>query len=136
MSSVAVLERLSKATDPKKALMKEVGDISGIHVMSARVLVAIYVGPEKTKSGLYRPPSQLKEDIFQGAVGLVLKKGKLAFKDDESTKFHGEDAAVGEWVTFVPGEGKRVQINGVDCRTIEDALIVMRIDDPEIITHR
>lgn len=135
MASAALLERLSEAKDTRKALLGEVGDLSGVDIFSAKVLVAIYIGPSKMKSGLYRPPSQLKEDVYQGAVGLVLKKGPMAFKDDGETKFHGQDVAVGDWVTFVPGEGKRIQISEVDCRMLDDTSILMRIKDPTIITH-
>lgn len=135
MPSIAVLERLSKAASPKNALQKEVGDVSSINLMSGRILVALYIGPEKTKGGIYRPTSQLKEDVFQSCVGLVLRKGALAFKDDENNKFHGQDVAIGDWVTFRPGDGKRIQINNVDCRIIEDTLIDMVIEDPEMITH-
>lgn len=137
MASLAVLERLSKADDPKKALLKELGDTSAVgELMGARILVAIYVGPEKMKSGLYRPQSQLKEDIFQGVVGLVIKKGPVAFTNDDKNDFHGQTVNVGDWVTFRPGDGKRIQINGVDCRLIEDVLIDMKISDPELITHQ
>lgn len=137
MASLAVLERLSKADDPKKALLKELGDTSAVgELMGARILVAIYVGPEKMKSGLYRPQSQLKEDIWQSCVGLVIKKGPQAFVNDEKNDFHGQAADVGDWVTFRPGDGKRIQINGVDCRVIEDVLLEMIIKDPELITHQ
>jgi co-chaperonin GroES (HSP10) len=137
MPSVAVLERLSQATDPKAALLKELGDLSGVQeLMGARVLVALYVGPEKTKSGLYRPQSQVKEDIWQGCVGLIVKKGPMAFQNDDKNDFHGQDPKIGQWVTFRPGDGKRVQVNEVDCRLIEDALIDMVISEPEIITHK
>lgn len=135
MPSVATLTRLSQAANPKQALLKEVGDVSNVSLLSGRVLVALYIGPEKTKGGIYRPTSQLKEDVYQSCVGLVIRKGAIAFKDDEQHKFHGQDVAVGDWVTFRPGDGKRIQIRSVDCRIIEDVLIDMVIDDPEIITH-
>lgn len=138
MASIAVLEKLSKAKNPKIGLVTEVGDVSKVALMGNRVLVAIYIAPEKTKSGLYRAPSTIKEDVFQGVVGLVLKKGHVAFKDDPAAKvhFHGEDVKLHDWVVFRPGDARRVQINGVDCRLIEDTLLDMVIDDPELITHR
>lgn len=138
MASVATLEKLSRASDPKQALIDGVGDLSKIELMSNKMLVAIYIAPEKTKGGIIRATQSLKEDIFQGVVGLVLKKSKLAFKDDEATKtyFHDQDVKVGEWVVFRPGDAKRVQINGIDCRFVEDVTIDMVIDDPEIITNK
>lgn len=138
MASVATLERLSQAKDAKSALKKEVGDISKIGIMGNRVLVAIYIAPERTKGGLIRAVQTIKEDVWQGTVGLVLKKGEQAFRDDAgtSTYFHGESVSVGDWVVFRPGDARRIQINGVDCRFVEDTLIDMVIDDPELITHR
>jgi co-chaperonin GroES (HSP10) len=138
MASVATLERLSQATDAKSALKKEVGDISKIGIMGNRVLIAIYIAPEKTKSGIIRATQTIKEDIFQGVVGLVLKKGAQAFQDDpgSNTYFHGENVELGDWVVFRPGDARRIQINGVDCRFVEDTLIDMVVSDPECITHR
>lgn len=138
MASVATLERLARAVDPKEALITEVGDLSGVQIMSNRILVAIYIAPEKTKGGILRASQTIAEDIFQGTVGLVLKKGGMAFKDDDASKtyFHGQDAKVGEWVVFRPGDAKRIQINGVDCRFVEDIMIDMVVSDPELITHR
>lgn len=138
MASVITLEKLARADDPKKALVAEVGDLSGIQVMSNKVLVAIYIAPEKTKGGIIRASQTIAEDIFQGTVGLVLKKGSLVFKDDEATKtyFHGQDVQIGEWIVFRPGDAKRIQINGVDCRFVEDVTIDMIVEDPELITHR
>lgn len=138
MASVVTLEKLARASDPKEALVSEVGDLSKIEVMSNRVLVAIYIAPEKTKGGILRATQTIAEDIFQGTVGLVLKKGGMAFKDDDASKtyFHGQDVKLGQWVVFRPGDAKRIQINGVDCRFVEDIMIDMIVDDPECITHR
>jgi len=136
MASVAMLERLSKYEDPKDGLLKELGDID-VDAFGNRVLVAIYVGPEKDKkSGLFRTPGALKEDIYQGTVGLVVKKGPTAFIDDDRNAFKGVVADLGDWVVFRPGDGKRIQFNGVDCRWLEDLDIDGRISDPEIITYR
>lgn len=138
MATVATLEKLSRASNPKLALITEVGDLSGIKLMANRVLVAIYIAPEKTQGGIIRATQTIREDIWQGVCGLVLKRGDTAFKDEPETKtfFHGQSAEVGEWVVFRPGDAKRIQINGVDCRMVEDTLVDIVIDNPEKITHR
>jgi len=136
-SGAAKLYEISMADDPKKGIMAAIGDISRVrHIFSGRVLIALYIAPEKTSGGIIRPDSNKKEDVFQSQVGLVIKKGAMAFKDDDSHQFHGQDIAVGDWVVFRPGDGKRIQINGVDCRWIEDTLIDAVVDDPAIVTHR
>jgi len=138
MASVATLERLSQAPNPKIGLINELGDLTKISVIGNRVLVAIYIAPEKTAGGVYRSTQTLKEDVYQGTVGLVIKKGKRAFHDDENVLkfFHDESVDVGDWVLFRQGDGKRVQINGVDCRLVEDTIIDGVLFDPEIITHK
>lgn len=138
MATVATLEKLSRASNPKIALISNVGDLSNVHLMSNRVLVAIYIAPEKTAGGIIRATQTIKEDIFQGTVGLVLKKGKTAFRDEPQTHnyFHDQDVEIGDWVVFRPGDAKRIQINGIDCRMVEDSLIDMVIDNPELITHK
>lgn len=131
----SVLMEIATADDPKKAITKAVGDLSKINLFSGRVLVGIYIAPEKTKGGIIRTTSNVKEDVWQGVVGLVLKKGALAFKDDAINQFHGQDVQVGDWVAFRPGDAKRIQINGVECRIVQDTLIDMVIADPDIVTH-
>lgn len=131
----AKLMQIATANDPKKAILENIGDLSKITLLSGRVLLATYIAPEKTAGGIYRPVTNVKEDIWQGVVGLVVKKGERAFKDDESTKFHGQDVSLGDWVTFRPGDAKRIQINGVECRIVEDVLIDMVIDNPDVVTH-
>jgi hypothetical protein len=49
MSNIAMLHE----KDPKEVLLEQVGDISKIEVFNMQVLVAVYIRPEKTKSGLF-----------------------------------------------------------------------------------
>lgn len=132
----AELYKLSESDDPTKAMRKQIGDLSCVHVAGGRLLVWTYIRPRKTKGGIILTDKEVREDLFQGTVGYVLKRGPLAFADDSNSNFAGFEAVVGDWVVYTPGEGKRIQINGVDCRIIEDALIAMTIPDPEFITHR
>jgi hypothetical protein len=133
------IERLADAASyaEQADLMREmVGDLSNVELMGNRVLVGIYIEPSK-RGSLYLAKDTLKESVFQGVVGLVLKLGKQAFKDDPDNKvnFHGQSALEGQWVTFRAGDAKRTQIRGVDCRLVEDTLIDMIVDDPNCITH-
>lgn len=136
MSSTSAVFKLSAADDPKKAIQSALkGALDQISLLHSKVLVALYISPEKTKGGIIRPDSNVKEDVWQGMVGLVVKKGPIAFVDDETNRFGGADAAIGEWVAFTPGDGRRIQINGVDCRIIEDTQLMLKVSDPSIITH-
>lgn len=132
----AKVYEFAQSKDPKSAMLAAVGDLSNIDVAGARVLVWPYVRSLVRASGLIAGTDKTaKEDVFQGAVGYVLKAGPFAFKNDTERDFGGFSAQPGDWVTFSPGEGKRVQIKGVDCRLFEDALILMKVADPDIVTH-
>jgi hypothetical protein len=43
---------MSHEEDPKKKLLEELGDISNVELFHNQVLLAVYLRPEKTKSGL------------------------------------------------------------------------------------
>lgn len=134
----AEVYNLADSVDPKSEMLKKIGDLSKVEIGGGRVLLWQYIAPRRTAGGIILTDKAVKEDIWQGTVGLVLKCGPLAFKDDEAARitFGGFSVNEGEWVVFAPGEAKRHQINGVDCRIIEDALIQMKITDPTIITHK
>lgn len=138
MSSAVKIYNIAKATDIKQAHIDAVGDVGKIRVMSGRVLIITYIASDKVgeKGLILRPDNNVREDVYQSVCGLVLKKGPLAFKDDENHKFHGQDVQVGDWVIFKHAEGNRIQINGAECRYMEDVFIDMVIQDPTMITHR
>lgn len=117
--------------DPKKELLKAVGDISTIDIYHNQILCAVYVRPEKTKSGLYIPDSNRQEDKIQGKVGLVLKMGPDALEDSSGTWFKGVEIKVGDWVVFRPSDGWSITVNGVLCRMIDDQNIRGRIVHPD-----
>jgi co-chaperonin GroES (HSP10) len=129
---------VSVITDPiKKEIFDAIGDLSKLdRLFSARVLVATYIPPRKSKGGIIFTDKELQESVYQGAVGLVVAKGPRAFKDDASNEFHMQDVAIGEWVVFRPGDSKRVQVNGVNCRIVDDTQIDMVVTEPDFVTHR
>lgn len=124
---------ISQATDAKQAIRQAVGDISGVDVLFNNILVGIYIRPEKTKGGILRPESNLKEDVYQGKVGLVLKKGPMAFVSDANIDFMEMQVNEGDWIAFRVGDALSMQINGVDCRMVVDRSVRMRVTDPEIV---
>jgi co-chaperonin GroES (HSP10) len=116
--------------DPKEAILKDIGDINDIEIFNNQVLCAVYVRPEKTKSGLYITSTSRDEDKIQGKVGLILKMGPAAFEDDgqwfANTQFNESD-----WVVFRPSDGWSITVNGVLCRIIDDVNIRGRIQHPD-----
>ncbi len=130
------LEILADAEDQRAKMIDLVGDLSKINIFGNRILVGIYIEPSR-KGSFYLAKETLKESIYQGTVGLILKLGSQAFKDDPENKifFRGDSVQVGDYVAFRAGDAKRCQINGLDCRFVEDTLIDMKVDDPNIVTH-
>lgn len=133
MSGKSKVVELSRAVDQKQELIRSIGDIDEFDIMSNRVLVATYIEPEKTVGGIILPQSRTNESKFQGKIGLVMKKGPLAFKDDEATRFYGQDIKIHSWVFYRPSDGWHFLFKGVDCRMIEDVHIMGVIPHPDYI---
>ena len=119
------------AHDPKQALLDSVGDISNYKLLGARVLVATYIQPEQTKSGIYLPDRTLAEGRFQGKVGLVIQLGDLC-----PTNIAYQ---VGDWVMYRASDGFElffVRPNGSEgtpCRILDEASVLAVIPDPAMV---
>ena len=127
------------ADDPAQPLLDAAGDLKDYEIFHNLVLVATYIAPAKVGS-IIMPDKRLEEDRFQGKVGLVLKTGPTAFKDDSVAKFGGISVKPGEWVMYRPSDGHelfirdRREVNiGLSCRLIEDVFIRGRVSDPSLI---
>jgi co-chaperonin GroES (HSP10) len=117
--------------DPAKNLSDSVGDISKVEVFNNQLLVAVYVRPQKTKSGIYLTDKTTDEDRYQSKVGLVLKKGPMAFDDNTGQWFKDVEIEVGDWIVFRPSDGWSITVNNVLCRMIDDTNIKGRVDNPD-----
>lgn len=139
MAARAKLREIASGEDPKEALLEALGDISGLELFHNQVMVATYIGPEKTTGGIILPDKTLAENRFQGKVGLVLKTGPLAFKDDPvNGAFFGEKTIKeGDWVFFRPADGMEMfsvdRTGGVPCRVFRDVDIKGRVSDPAML---
>ena len=127
------IESISKAKDPRQAIMDFVGDLSGIEMIGDRVLVGIYMRPEKTSGGIIRPDVNKVEDVWQGKVGLVLKWGPDAFTNPETGEQYAQVINPGEWGVFFVGDGKPLEINKAPCRMVRDVNFVAKIKNPEMV---
>lgn len=117
--------------DPAKDILEKIGDISGFDLFGPKVLVAIYVRPQKTKGGIYLTDRVRDEDLYQGKVGYVLKVGPGAF--DDSEWFGDVQIKVGDWVGFRASDGAALMVNGVNCRLLEDVRIYGKAAHPDLI---
>lgn len=129
--SASKIEQISRSNDPKAAIIKAVGDLSTVEVFNDLVLVGIFIRNEKTSGGIIMPSDTLKEDEYQGKVGLVLKKGPIAAFTDEAEP--GQNAELHTWVVFAIKDGWPVQINGTPCRFIPYERLRARISNPSMV---
>lgn len=149
MSNAAMaqsIDRLSRATDPKTAIIKEIGQdvIDSYRLLEDDVLIGTYIRPERTKGGIILTDRSKEEDRFQGKVGLLLKMGPTAFRYDRSGLYNAYDKSkpnwegceapqVGDWVVYRMSDAWEVSLRGVSCRIIRASLLRGAISDPMII---
>ena len=129
LSAPKILE-ISQAKDQKQAIINAVGDLAGIDIFSDLVLLGTYIRPEKTSGGIIRPKDNVVEDEHQGKVGLVLKKGPIAYGDWEDDTSLGQNAALHTWVVYQAANTWKFQLNGVACSIVPYDRLRFRTDDP------
>lgn len=116
---------------PKQELLRTIGDISSVEIFNNQVLVAVYIRPQKTKSGIFLTNQTVDEDRYQSKVGLIIKKGKSAFVDESGKWFDGISVDIHEWIVFRPSDGWSITVNGILCRMIDDINVRATIDNPD-----
>ena len=124
---------MTHEVDPKEKILEEIGDISGLDIYQNQILCAVYVRPEKTKSGLYLTDANRDEDKIQGKVGLLVKLGPIACDDTSGQWFQDVDVDLNDWIVFRPSDGWSVTVNGVLCRMIEDVNVRGKIPHPDMV---
>jgi len=122
---------MTHTIDPKSVALTEVGDTSKIVVFNNQVLIAVYIRPERTKSGLLLSQGARDEDKYQSKVGLILKTGPDAFLDEDGRWFKNAAIGVGDWIVFRPSDGWNIEVNGRLCRMLDDTSVRMTIDHPD-----
>lgn len=118
--------------DPKAKIREALGDISQVELFHNQVLLAVYLRPQKTKSGLYLTDSHVEEDRFQSKVGLLITMGPQAFEQDGNW-FSGLDFKEDDWLVFRPSDGWSITVNGVLCRIFDDINIKGRVPHPDAV---
>jgi co-chaperonin GroES (HSP10) len=86
-----------------------------------------------SKGGIILTDNTKQEQRFQGKIGLVVKLGEIAFKDDDLWPNADLRPKVGDWVFFRNADTSECAINGVSCRFIRDDLIRGRCLTPDTI---
>ncbi len=123
---------MSHEDDPKNKILEDLGDLSEIELFHNQVLLAVYLRPQKTKSGLYLTDKHVDEDRFQSKVGLLVKSGPQAFEQDGNW-FSGVNFNDHDWLVFRPSDGWSITVNGVLCRIFDDINIRGRVPHPDAV---
>src|SRR6267142_2109178 len=133
VASASKIEQISQSSDPRAAIIKAVGDLSGARVTADLVLLGTFIRNEKTAGGIIRPQENLKEDEYQGKVGLVLATGPIAYADWEDDASRGQMAQLHTWVVYAIKDAWPVQINGTACRFVPYDKIRMQTPTPQMV---
>lgn len=123
---------VNKPQETEEQIRAGLPHLAEFEVYHNKILVGIYMRPEKTSGGLYLPDTTRDEDRWQGKCAVVLKKGPLAFKSDNAVQFDN-DVNEGDWVVFRVSDGFSIDVEGIHCRMLEDSHIQARISDPSLI---
>lgn len=143
MPNAALKQRENAPYDPKRGILDKLGDISGVEIAQNEVLLAIYMRPELTPGGLALPISNLKEDRYQGKVGLVVKIGEACNFDFIDTIYGNSfklDVKLHDWVVVRPSDTWTLDLTSdpqamslsdfVPVRLVRDRQIRLRIPSP------
>lgn len=133
MAIASAAMKMKHENDPKKDVFDRVGDLGKFEVFHNNILIGTYVPPKVTAGGVHLPDKTRHENLYQGKVGLVLKKGPIAFVDDPTNKFHGQDVKVGDWVVYRASDGWELIVNNQHCRMLEEAHIRARVESPDVV---
>lgn len=118
--------------DPREELANKIGSLDDFELFNNEVLCAVYIRPEKTKSGLIIADQTRDEDKSQGKVGLIVKMGAAAF-NDPTGRWGFADMDLHDWVFYRASDGWAVTVNGILCRVLDDTNVRGRIQHPDVV---
>lgn len=146
MSAVLKSKQNDPAAQLKSEILAKIGDVSEFEIANNEVLLAIYQRPETTAGGIIMTPRDLKEDIYQGKVGLVLRIGEHCQFDRVHPYTNiktGIPISLHDWVVVRPSDTWALDINMksdalsskdfVACRLVHDKDIRAKIPHPGVI---
>tara|TARA_R110000787_G_scaffold272186_2_gene379557 strand:+ start:330 stop:734 length:405 start_codon:yes stop_codon:yes gene_type:complete len=94
-----------------------------------KILVAMPLADEKTKGGILKAASTVKDEELSNICGYILHLGKECYQD--SKRFpSGPWCKKGDWVIFRAYSGTRIKMYGQEFRLINDDTVEAVVDDP------
>jgi|TARA_R100001163_G_C4974232_1_gene132954 co-chaperonin GroES (HSP10) len=115
-------------TEDYEGILKEIGDKLP-NPKGWKMLIALPKVSSKTEGGIYKPDQAIHMEEIGSIVGLILKMGDLAYKDED--KFPtGPWCEVGDYVIMRSYSGTRMNVGGQEFRLINDDTVEAVISDP------
>tara|TARA_R110002020_G_scaffold231420_1_gene442568 strand:+ start:898 stop:1302 length:405 start_codon:yes stop_codon:yes gene_type:complete len=94
-----------------------------------RILVAMPTTKEKTKGGIVKAASTVRDEELSNICGYVLKLGDECYKDEQRFP-SGAWCEKGDWVMFRSYSGTRIKMYGQEFRLINDDTVEAVVPDP------
>jgi len=143
----AVLKKQNDSSEEqKREILKKLGDLSEFEIAQDEALLAIYQRPELTAGGIALVSQTLKEDIYQGKVGLVVRIGEhcqFEYVDPYSGLKAGIPISLHDWVVVRPSDTWALDVNMhsdtlskkdfVACRLVKGRNIRAKIPHPGVV---
>jgi hypothetical protein len=130
----------------RKVILDKIGDVPGFELAQNELMVAIYRRDEMTPGGIIQVASTLKEDIYQGKVGLVVKISQNfdhRWTDPLTGATGGIPVKLHDWIMFKTSDTWSLEVNirpkildkkdFVVCRIVMPKCIRAVIDDPNMV---
>jgi len=154
--------QLHHDVDPKQEIIKDCAELlASFQIRPYDVLLVMYqreliAGDKRLRSGIFLPDNgvgTMREDTYQGKIGLVMKIGASAFTDEPDVKEPDGKVIVGKhtWKGFRPKVYDWVAINvsdssfgfelpklpwlssGRKVRTVDENMVRMIVQEPDVI---
>lgn len=136
--------RVVHTTDPRQEILDDVRPIlKDWHIPPTSVLLVMYErgktkgGDVMTKGGIIVPEVQhgsLKEDKWQGKVGLVVKVGAVAFTNTDTYDWHDFAPKEGDWVVVNVGDTFSFDLPGDRrARLVDEQNVRLVVPSPDLV---
>jgi hypothetical protein len=140
------LKKSEKFDAKRQAIIDRLGDLSHVRIAQNEFMMAIYIRSNMSPGGIVLTDKTVKEDVYQGKVGLVVKIGSNCHFErvQEGTgRTFGIPVSLYDWVVVRPGETWALDLNGdpdaksredfVTCRLAYDDSVRMVVDSPDVV---
>lgn len=135
--------------DPKQEIVRDSSELlDSFQIRPYDVLLVMYQrelisGDKRLRSGIFLSDNgagTLREDSYQGKVGLVMKVGSLAFTDTTDHKWEGYMPKVGDWVVINVGDTFGFELpaavgktTGRKVRIVDENLVRAIVPEPDVV---